>query len=237
MPKINRIHAPKHKGNMAAVVIFSLLVVVLIVAMLSWTFAMQSTLQRRAERSTSQYTAVSCTTIMADAMMQDLCGMTTGKDQGILPTDISGYNQMLKNLQDYLFPSGSRYMIKDPNLITTRIGSDVLRTDVRDELEKQLKGADLNVTLTGTLQINESDIRNSLQYQGFDRAFLQPFALDVSLKIGSYTVHQTYAISDLAVIFERKDKGIYARFDDSVMKRNMESQWIDTAEITVTEPN
>lgn len=237
MQKTNGMRISKHKGNMAAVVIFSLLVVVLIVAMLSWTFAMQSTLQRRAERSTSQYTAVSCTTIMADAMMQDLCGMTTGKDQEILPTDISGYNQMLKSVQDYLFPSGSRYMITDPTLIVKKPGSNVLRTDVREELEKQLKGADLNVTLGGALLINESDSRNTLQYQGFDRAFLQPFTLDVSLKMGSYTVHQVYAVSDLAVVFERRDKGIYAKFDDSVMQRNMESQWIDTAEITVTEPN
>ena len=101
---LKNIGISKHKGNMAAVVVFSLLVIVLIVAMLSWTFSMQSTLQRRAERSTAQYTAVSCTTLMSNAVMRDLCEMTAGKDRGILPSDIDGYNNMLQGIRHTVEP-------------------------------------------------------------------------------------------------------------------------------------
>lgn len=232
---LKNIGISKHKGNMAAVVVFSLLVIVLIVAMLSWTFAMQSTLQRRAERSTAQYTAVSCTTLMSNAVMRDLCEMTAGKDRGILPSDIDGYNDMLQGIRDSLFPS-SKYKIKDPVLIVTRQGNEVLRSDVRDEMEKQLKGADLNATITGDLKINESDTRNILNFNGMDRAYLQPLTLEVSLKVGTFTVHQTYSITDLAVTFQKNGSGLYVRFDSDLMESKLESQWIDAAEISVSEP-
>lgn len=232
---LKNIGISKHKGNMAAVVVFSLLVIVLIVAMLSWTFAMQSTLQRRAERSTAQYTAVSCTTLMSNAVMRDLCEMTAGKDRGILPSDIDGYNDMLQGIRDSLFPS-SKYKIKDPALIVTRQGNEVLRSDVRDEMEKQLKDADLNVTITGDLKINEFDTRNILNFNGMDRAYLQPLTLEVSLKVGTFTVHQTYSITDLAVTFQKNGSGLYVRFDSDLMETKLESQWIDAAEISVSEP-
>ena len=232
---LKNIGISKHKGNMAAVVVFSLLVIVLIVATLSWTFSMQSTLQRRAERSTAQYTAVSCTTLMSNAVMRDLCEMTAGKDRGILPSDIDGYNNMLQGIRDNLFPS-SKYKIKDPVLIVTRQGNEVLRSDVRDEMEKQLKGADLNATITGDLKINESDTRNILNFNGMDRAYLQPLTLEVSLKVGTFTVHQTYSVTDLAVTFQKNGSGLYVRFDSDLMETKLESQWIDAAEISVSEP-
>ena len=230
-----RISISKHKGNMATVVVFSLLVIVLIVAMLSWTFSMQSTLQRRAERSTAQYTAVSCTTLMSNAVIRDLCEMTAGKDRGILPNDIDGYNEMLKNIQNNLFPD-SKYAITDPRLVVVRQGNEVLRTEVKDEMEKQLKGAELSTTISGDLKISESDPRNILKFQGMDRAYLQPFMLDVTLKMGTFTVHQTYSISNLAVTFQKNGSGLYARFDNALLESKLESQWIDTAEISITEP-
>lgn len=223
-----------HKGNMAAVVIFSLLAITLIVATLSWTFSMQGILQRKAEQGTKQYTDVSCTTLLSSAVIQDLCGMTAGKGQGIMPNTITGYNEILKSIQDSLFPGG-KYKIQDPSMITSRFGDETQRTSVQSEIMKQTNGAKLNASLGGDLVINESDSRNRLQYQGFDRAYLQPFTLEVALKSGKYTVHQVYALSDLAFLVVKNGNELSARFDDSIMKCSLESQWIDTTDISIAE--
>lgn len=218
----------KHKGNMPAIISFALLSVVVLVSALSWTSATKHTTRERATQSTKQYSLITCSNILKNAIVLDIGNMTANKGNDDPSARLVIEEEMLETMREARFPKNSEgnyvYTITDPTNIIENIaigtGKNVEGTekergtvDMQEELDYFLQNSRMTCILETSPETSDGNptpadaeplrfISNTTNEEENNvNMDLEPFNLRIKLQKGTEFVEQTYTISDAYVEF------------------------------------